>query len=246
MNIKKPIVFFDIESTGLDTDRDQIIQLSLHKLTPDGKIERKEFFIMPDVEICNEAKEVHGITKEMLVEKGAPKLEVVAKDVFEYIKDCALAGYNIKKFDIPMLENELNRVGIEVDFSEYTLIDVQQMYRKHRPHNLVSAFEDITTKSFEDNAHDASADVDATIAVCAGIMMPKSPDVTLEDFANEGDQMVDYDGKFLLKDGEYVFNFGKDFGNPVKNNVGLLYWMLNKDFKRNTKTWARRFIEMYG
>jgi DNA polymerase-3 subunit epsilon len=243
---KKPIVFFDIESTGLDVDHDQIIQIALHKVDSDG-VTRFLEYCMPDVEIKKEAQEVHGISLEYLQEINAPKFKDIADDILKFIDGCALSGYNIKKFDLPLLENEINRTGLEVDLSQYVIIDVQNMYRRYRPHKLVSAFSDLTGSNFDDAAHDAGADVDATIAVCAGIIDNHPDEITdLDEFANDGDHMVDYDGKFIKKDGEIVFNFGKDFGRPVKTNLGLLNWMLSKDFKQNTKNWARKLRDKYS
>lgn len=244
--ITRPIAFFDIESTGLDVDKDQIIQLNIQVLSKDG-IDNHTFWVMPDVDIKPSALEVHGITREILIEKGAVPFKDIAVEVSDIFSNCDLGGYNILRFDIPMLEAELWRASIEADYSQRNIIDAASMYRKLYSHSLIAAYENLIGTKRE-IAHEAEQDVLDTMIVLHKMVLDYDEigddnDEWIE-FASKGSGMVDYAGKFIMKDNQYIFGFGKDYGKPVHENTDMLKWMLTKDFSRNTKIWCHQLLTL--
>jgi len=165
-NLDKNLVFFDIESTGLNVLKDRILQIALIKFTRE-KEEPVELHMLinPGVPISEEAFAVHGISNEMLRTK--PTFAQVAEEIFSFIGDADLAGYNSDRFDIPMLMEEFHRVGIQLDISRRRLLDVQKIFYKMEPRTLKAAYKLYCNKDLED-AHDALAEVQATVDVLKG------------------------------------------------------------------------------
>lgn len=162
MKIEKPIVFFDVETTGVDTTKDQIIEIALIKLSPDGSMEEKTRRIKPIVPISEGAEEVHGISEEDL--KDCPTFDRVAKSLLNYIYGCDIAGFNSNNFDVPILYAEFERAGFIWDYSNVNFIDVSNIYRIMNPRTLVQAYKDYCGKDLDD-AHEALADTRATLEV---------------------------------------------------------------------------------
>lgn len=244
LNITRPLIVFDLETTGLDLVRDRIIQISYIKVLPEGKEQRENLLINPCKPIPQEVTELTGISNDDV--KDAPSFKDVAQQLSEKMKDCDFAGYNSNHFDIPMLAEEFLRAGIDFDFSKCRLIDAQTIFHKMERRNLAAAYKFYCGRKMEEDftAHRADEDTEATYRVLMAELdmyapgVQDEPDRVLEndmdflaDFSKQNDN-VDFagrivwkpllgaDGKPLLdKDGKErkfeAFNFGKYRGRSV-------------------------------
>lgn len=255
LNIEKDIVFFDVEATGLNVLKDRIIQIALVKFTKDKKEPvEKVYFINPGIPISEEAIAIHGITPQMLENK--PSFKQVADEIYAFIEDADLGGYNSDRFDIPMLIEEFHRSGIHFSLDNRKLIDVQKIFYKMEPRTLKAAFKFYCGSEMTD-AHDALADVRATIDVLKGqISMYKDSDYTnnegkiiekpvqndmhlLAEFTSS-DGMLDVTQRLKYNArGEIIFNFGKYIGQPVRQVFHLernyYTWIMEKEFSAQVK-----------
>lgn len=199
----------------------------------------------PEMPIPPSATEIHGINDEMV--KNEPTFREKANDVGAFFANCDLAGYNIAKFDIPLLVEELVRSGFEENpFEKAKVLDSLSIYFKKEPRNLSAALKFYANEKMID-AHSAEADVEATIKVLNGQLEKYSdliPTVaTLHDFSYQANEYLDYDKKFSRdKNGKIVFMFGKNKGLPATDNLGMVKWMLDKDFSEYTKLIARKIL----
>lgn len=253
LNLTRPLLFFDIESTGLNIPNDSIIELSFVKVFPDGKEEVKTWKIKPwDYEkqcqrpIDPSASKVNGITDDMLVD--CPTFYEVADEIADWLKDSDLAGFNSTKFDLPMLAEEFERVELagkklNVDLHSPKMVDVQNIYHTMEPRNLKAAYRFYCGGEDFDNAHTAEADTLATYAVLKG-QLDKYGDAlkndvnTLSSFGNK--KSIDFAG-YLIQgdDGDAVINFGKFKGKKARDvyNTERSYfsWIQNGAFMLDTK-----------
>jgi DNA polymerase-3 subunit epsilon len=265
-NLKREIVFFDIESTGLNVIRDRIVQIALIKYYP-GKAEPKEMemLVNPGIPIAEEAMAVHGITPDML--KNKPTFEQVAKTIFDFIGDADLAGYNSDRFDVPMLMQELYRCGFELNIENRKLIDVQKIFYRMEPRTLKAALKHYCNKELVD-AHDALSDVRATIDVLEGqIKMYEDTDYidgdgfitktpikndihAIADFLNDGSNLDVTQKLRSSPNGEVVFNFGKYIGRPVGQVMyedrQYYHWIQDKEFSIQVKKLTTKLLNEYS
>lgn len=239
LTLKRPIVFFDLETTGTDPAKDHIIDMALVKLMPDGSRDTFTKRVNPGVPIPASTTAIHGITDEDV--KNCPSFKQVAHQLYDWMKNCDLGGYNSARFDLPMLAEEFLRVGINVDFTERQMIDVQQIFFKRESRSLSAAYAFYCNKQLE-NAHSAEADILATIEVLDA-QLEKYTDLAhdvqgLHNFTNT-EQYVDYARRIIIKDGHPVFNFGKYKGRKVEEifTIEPQYydWMMGADFSLHTK-----------
>ena len=244
LNLTRPLIVFDLETTGLDFIRDRIIQISYIKVSPDGTEGRENLFVNPEKPIPHEVVELTGITDDDV--KDAPTFKTLAPQLCEKFKGCDFAGYNSNHFDIPMLAEEFLRAGIDFDFSKVRLIDAQTIFHKMERRNLAAAYKFYCGRKMEDDftAHRADEDTEATYRVLMGELdkyapgVQEEPDRVLEndmdslaEFSKQNDN-VDFAGRIVWKpvigadgkpvldaDGKEqkveVFNFGKYKGRPV-------------------------------
>lgn len=240
LQLKKPIIFFDLETTGTDHVKDRVIELALVKIMPDGSKDHYVKRVNPCMAIPPESTAIHHITDADVAQ--APTFKQIAHQLYEWMKHCDLAGYNSNKFDIPMLAEEFLRAGINVDFTERNMIDVQQIFFKMETRTLSAAYRFYCDKPLED-AHSAMADVAATIEILES-QLDRYPDLpnevaALHVFTAGGEEMVDYARRIVLKDGHPVFNFGKHKGKRVTDvflsEPQYYDWMMNADFTLHTK-----------
>jgi DNA polymerase-3 subunit epsilon len=234
MKIVKSIVFFDLETTGTSTSKDRIVQIAAIKLSPDGSRETKEMFINPEMPIPAGATEVHGITDDMV--KDAPKFSQIAKGLVGWLFGCDLGGFNSDNFDIPLLMEEFHRVGIEFPTWELCFVDVLKNERRKSPNKLGDVYRRYTGTELE-NAHDALADISATIEV-AMLQCADEPELTPQDIDKlcQGDkERFDYAAKTYVKDGVVYWAFGKNMDKAVLSDLPYLQWVLNADFPMQTK-----------
>lgn len=264
LNLTRPLLFFDIESTGLNIPNDSIIELSFVKVFPDGKEEVKTWKIKPwDYEkqcqrpIDPSASKVNGITDDMLVD--CPTFYEVADEVADWLKDSDLAGFNSTKFDLPMLAEEFERVELagkklNVDLHSPKMVDVQNIYHTMEPRNLKAAYRFYCGGEDFDNAHTAEADTLATYAVLKG-QLDKYGDAlkndvnALSSFVNK--KSIDFAG-YLIQgdDGDAVINFGKFKGKKARDvyNTERSYfsWIQNGAFMLDTKKQFARLEQEFA
>lgn len=241
LNLKNPIVFFDLETTGTSITKDRIVEISYLKIYPNGKEEIKTKRINPEMPIPKESSDIHGIKDEDV--KDAPTFKQVAKSLAEQIEGCDLAGFNSSRFDIPLLAEEFLRVGLDIDFSKKKLIDVQIIFHKKEQRTLEAAYKFYCDKSLVD-AHSAEADTKATYEVLKAQLdryddLPNDMGKLSEEYSFFNNN-VDLSGRIIKnEDGIEVFNFGKHKGKPVadvlKAEPSFYAWMMDADFPLNTK-----------
>lgn len=240
LQLKNPLIFFDLETTGLDIVNDRIIQIAYHKVYPNGKQEAKSFFVNPEIPIPPQSTAIHNITDEDVADK--PTFKQIAAELKKDFEGCDIAGYNSNRFDVPLLMEEFLRAEVDIDLSKRKFIDVQVIYHKKESRTLSAAYQFYCDKELTD-AHDATADTMATYEVLLA-QLEKYKDLPqdvegLSKFTTQT-KNVDYAGRFIYNDnGEEVFNFGKYKGQKVadvlKKDSGYFGWMLNGDFSRHTK-----------
>jgi DNA polymerase-3 subunit epsilon len=239
LTLKKPIIFFDLETTGTDHARDRIVELALVKIFPDGKRDKFVKRVNPGIPIPAETTAIHGISDDDV--KNCPSFRQIAHNLFDWMRGCDLGGYNSSKFDLPLLAEEFLRCDINVDFTERHMVDVQQVFFKMEARTLSAAYAFYCNKELS-NAHSAEADIEATIEVLEAQLeryQNLSGDVpSLHKFTNN-DEYVDYARRIVLRDGNPVFNFGKHKGRKVEDvfteEPQYYDWMMQADFALHTK-----------
>lgn len=241
LKLQKPIVFFDLETTGVNAIHDRIVEISYIKVFPDGNEESKTLRINPERHIPEQSSAIHGIYDEDV--KDSPTFKQVARDIAAIFVNSDIAGFNSNYFDVPMLVEEMLRAGIDFDITKCRLIDVQNIYHKLEQRTLSAAYKFYCGKNLED-AHSAQADTRATYEVLKA-QLDKYPDKLnndvqfLSSFSKMNDN-VDFAGRIIYNDKHIpVFNFGKYKGQSVEDvlarDPGYYGWMMQGDFPQNTK-----------
>lgn len=240
LNLKNPLVFFDLETTGVNANTDRIVEISYLKVHPNGNEETKTFRVNPGMPIPKEASDIHHITDEDVA--NSPSFKEIGKNIAKDIEGCDLAGFNSNRFDVPMLAEEFLRNDIDIDLSKRKLIDVQVIFHKMEQRTLSAAYKFYCNAELE-GAHGAEADTRATYEVLKS-QLDRYPDLTndvqyLSEFSSFN-RNVDFAGKIVLNDKDQeVFNFGKYKDQPVedilKKDTGYYGWMMQGDFALNTK-----------
>ncbi len=238
--LKNPLVFFDLETTGIDIVKDRIVEISYLKIHPDGREESKTRRINPEMPIPQQATDVHGITDEDV--KDCPTFKSIAKSLAAQIEGCDLAGYNSNRFDIPLLAEEFLRSDVELDLMKRKFVDVQTIFHKKEQRTLSAAYKFYCEKELED-AHSAEADTKATYEILKS-QLDKYPDLQndinfLSEFSCFGNN-VDFAGRIVYNDKKQeVINFGKYKGRLVsdvlKEDIGYYGWIMQGDFPLHTK-----------
>lgn len=240
LNLKNPLVFFDLETTGVNIVKDRIIEISFVKVCPNGQEICKTRRINPGMPIPPESTAIHGITDEDV--KDCPTFKEIAKSLAAQIKGCDLAGYNSNRFDIPLLAEEFIRAGVDIDLNRRKLVDVQTIYHKMEQRTLAAAYKFYCNKDLN-NAHTAEADTMATYEVLKA-QLDRYPELQNDiDFLSKYSSYnnnVDFAGRMIYNDkGEEVFNFGKYKGQLVtdvlRRDPNYYEWIINGDFALNTK-----------
>lgn len=261
--LDKSLVFFDIESTGLNVLKDRILQIALIKYDK-GKSQPEELFLLinPGVPISDEAFAVHGISNDMI--RNKPTFSQLGQEIYDFIGDADLAGYNSDRFDIPMLIEEFNRIGLDFDISRRRLIDVQKIFYKMEPRTLKAAYRLYCGGDLAD-AHDALADARATVEVLKGqikryenvdyidgdgFVHPapiKNDIVSIASFISD-ESMLDVTQRLKYNaKGEVIFNFGKYAGHIVaevfKSEPNYYHWIMEKDFSAQVKQIVKKIFD---
>jgi len=254
LNLQKPIVFFDLETTGLTVGLDRIVEICLLKVNPDNSTEKKTYRVNPEIPIPAKITALIGINDEDV--KDCPLFKQVAPQVLSFIGPADLAGYNSNKFDVPMLVEELLRAELEFDLKNRRLVDVQNIFHVMEPRNLTAAYKFYCNKNLE-NAHTAEADTQATYEIFLS-QLSRYENAELEDekgykykpivndiaklseVTTNKNKNVDLAGRIVWNEkGQEVFNFGKHKDKPVtevfEKEPGYYSWMMNGEFPLYTK-----------
>ncbi len=239
LQLVKPIVVIDLETTGISLCADRIIEIAIIKIMPDGKRLVKRKLLNPEIPIPPSSSEIHGITDEMV--KDAPTFKQVANEIRQFIDNADLAGYNSNRFDIPMLVEEFLRASLDFDLDSRKLIDVQKIFHTQEPRTLSAAYKFYCNGVLE-NAHSAEADASATYEVLLSQIerypqLGETVDSILKCIGE--DNMVDCARRMIMENGREVFNFGKHKGRVVaevlKAEPQYYDWMMKGDFPLHTK-----------
>ena len=240
LNLKNPVVFFDLETTGVNIASDRIVEIAYLKVFPNGNEVSRKLRINPEMLIPKEASDVHGITNEDV--KDCPTFKQVAKEIAADFEGADIAGFNSNRFDVPLLAEEFLRANVDLDMTRRKFIDVQVIFHKMEQRTLVAAMKFYCGKELE-GAHSADADTRATYEVLMA-QLDRYPelqnDVTwLSEFSSHTNN-VDFAGRIVYNEqGIEVFNFGKYKGIPVREvfqrDPSYYSWMMQGDFTLNTK-----------
>lgn len=246
LNLKNPLVFFDLETTGVNINNDRIVEICYLKVYPNGNEESKTLRINPEMHIPEQSSAVHGIYDEDVAD--CPTFKEVAKQIARDIEGCDIAGFNSNRFDVPLLAEEFLRAGVDIDMSRRKFIDVQVIYHKLEQRTLSAAYKFYCDKNLED-AHTAEADTRATYEVLKA-QLDRYPEALQNDMAflseySSFTRNVDFAGRIVYDEqGVPTFNFGKYKGKSVEEvlsrDPGYYSWMLQGDFTLNTKQMLTR------
>lgn len=241
LNLKRPIIFFDLETTGLDIAKDRIVELCYIRVEPNGNEEARSMRINPEMHIPEVASSVHGITDDDV--KDCPTFANVAPQLAATFEGCDLAGFNSNRFDLPLLAEEFMKAGVNIDLSHVQAIDVQNIYHKLEKRTLAAAYKFYCGRDLE-NAHSALADTQATYEVLQAQLDHYPNDLQNDvDFLAEFSRMnrnIDFAGRFVYDEsGKELINFGKYKGKAIKDvlsrDPGYYSWIMQGDFTLNTK-----------
>ncbi len=252
LNLKNPLVIFDLEATGTKISEDRIVEIALIKLNPDGTREEKDRRINPTIPIPVESSLIHGIYDEDV--KDEPTFKQIGKSLADFLQGCDLAGFNVIKFDVPLLVEEFLRANIDFDIDDRKIIDAQKIFHLMEKRNLSAAYKFYCNKDLA-NAHSAAADTKATYEVLASqIERYEGQDVMdllgnkigtidnnmakLHELTNH--KLVDLAGRIVYNaEGQEIFNFGKHKGKLVaevlSDEPSFYDWMMKGDFPLDTK-----------
>lgn len=251
LNLKNPLVVFDLETTGTNISKDRIVEMALIKILPDGSTEEKHRRINPTIPIPAESSMIHGIYDDDV--KDEPTFKQIGKSLAQWLEGCDLSGFNCTGFDVPMLVEEFLRVNIEFDVDNRKIVDAQKIFHMMEKRNLTAAYKFFCDKDLVD-AHSALADTKATYEVLlAQVERYEGQDAVdsqgnkITTIENDVDalsklsmsKMVDLAGRMVFKDGKEVFNFGKHRGRVVsevlEQEPSFYDWIMKGDFPLNTK-----------
>lgn len=240
LNLKKPIIFFDLETTGLNLTHDRIVELSLIKVMPSGEEIKRTRRFNPEMPIPPESTAVHHITDEDV--KNEPTFRQLAKSLAQIFIGSDIAGFNSNRFDIPMLDQEFQRANVDIDLSKARFVDVQTIFHKKEPRNLIAAYKFYCGKDLE-GAHSADSDTEATYQVLMA-QLDRYEDLPndiekLSEFSSQN-RNVDYMGRLIYDESKReVVNFGKYKGRlaeeVLRTDPSYYDWIMKGDFTKNTK-----------
>jgi DNA polymerase-3 subunit epsilon len=245
LDLERPLAFFDLETTGTDPQRDKIVEIAIVRLDPDGGREATTRRIHPERPIPAEATAVHGIRDEDV--SGAPTFGQVARELLDVLQDADLAGFNVRRFDVPLLDREFRDCGLDLALVKRRIVDAMTIFHKKEPRDLTAAVRFFLDRDHA-GAHGAEADVQASIEVLEA-QLARYPDLPRTIEALDAycypvpAGAVDRGGKFVLRDGEVVFAFGKQKGRALREVARVqrdyLEWILKQDFPED----ARMLVE---
>jgi len=234
----KPLAVFDLETTGTYIRADRVVEIAILRIDPDGTAAYKVRRVNPEMPIPADATAVHGISDADVA--AEPTFRQLAKSLAAFLEDCDLVGYNLRRFDVPLLQEEFARAGVKFELAGRSLIDACTIFKTNERRNLAAAYDLYCGKDLE-GAHSAGADTLATTEILLKQMeryseLPRTA-AELHEYCRDP-SWVDEDGKFKWRGGEAVFSFGKHAGEPLREVAetapGYLDWMLEADFPDET------------
>ena len=241
LKLKRPIAFFDLETTGINITKDRIVEISILKISPKGKEETLTQRVNPTIPISPQSSEIMGIYDDDV--KDCKTFSEIAKDISNFIKGCDLGGFNSNRFDVPILVEEFLRADVDFDISKRKLVDSQVIFHKMEQRTLTAAYKFYCQKDLID-AHTAEADTRATYEVlkCQLDMYKDTLENDIDKLSKFSEQSrnVDFAGRIVYNEDDVeVFNFGKNKGKPVieifKKEPNYYNWMMGADFPLYTK-----------
>jgi DNA polymerase-3 subunit epsilon len=248
LNLERPLVFFDLETTGTDPARDRIVEIALLRIEPDGERLARTRRINPERAIPPEATAVHGIRDEDVREE--PPFRRIARGLLELLEGADVAGFNVRRFDLPLLDRELRDCGMDLQLDQRRVIDVMTLFHRMEPRDLSAAVRYYLGREHE-GAHEAEADLNATIDVLDAQLeryadLPRSVE-ELDAWSRPRRNAVDEQGKFVRRQSEIVFAFGKHRGRPLgvvaREAPDYLRWIVGSDFPEDAKQLVRQALE---
>jgi DNA polymerase-3 subunit epsilon len=248
--LTRPLVFLDLETTGVNPAVDRIVELSLVKVHPLGLRETMTRRVNPGMPIPPQSSAVHGITDADVA--GAPTFAQVASELLAFVGEADLAGFNVQRFDLPMLQRELVQAGLRLDLNGRAIVDAQVIYHRRVPRDLSAAYRLYCGKDLHD-PHTAQADVEACVEILDAQLaaypdLPRTPQELADLFTPPRDpNAVDPGRKFIWKNGEAAFNIGKYKDRPLREVAAqdpeYLRWILGTDFDSSVKDIVQNALE---
>ncbi|MDO8668147.1 MAG: exonuclease domain-containing protein [bacterium] len=247
IKLDKPLVIFDLETTGLSINLDRIVEIAYLKIMPDGEVLKGDWLLNPEMPIPAEASAIHGITDEKV--KDQPTFKDKSAELWEIFKDSSYSGFNVFSFDLPILKREFLRVGLDFNYAEAKVIDAKIIFHHMEPRTLAAAYKFYCKKEHVD-AHSALADVEATADVL-GAQLKKYKEIRDWDYIykihhTSDERFVDNDRKFYWRGGEAYLAFSKhkdrSLAEVAAQEPGFLNWILNADFSEETKDIVRKAL----
>jgi len=236
LKLTRPLAFFDLEATGLNTQNDHIVEIAICKIHPDYTKEVIAHLVNPQMPIPAEASAIHGIFDQDVAD--VPTFQELAPEIWNFLEGCDIGGFNSNSYDVPMLFNEFIRAGKYWDYQKFAMVDAGNIFKRKEARTLTAAYKFYCGTELE-NAHSAEADILATVDVFVS-QLERYPDLPgdidgLQHFCNYERKILDLSGKFTLdKNGDIVFNFGSKKGTKAKQDLGYVSWMYGKDFAPDT------------
>lgn len=247
IKLEKPLVVFDLETTGLSINLDRIVEIAYLKIMPNGVVFKSDILLNPEMNIPEEAIEVHGITNEDVKDK--PTFKRVAQDLWGVFCDCSYGGFNILTFDLPILRREFLRVGLDFDFTQAKIIDSKTVYHAMEPRTLSAAYKFYCGKEHTE-AHSALADVEVTAEILKQ-QLKQYKQISDWDFIYKlhhepNNRYVDNERKFYWRDGQAYFSFSKyrdrALSEIAEKDRGFLEWIISADFSEETKNIIKKAL----
>lgn len=241
IKLERPIAFFDIEATGVSPRADRMVELCMIRIRPDRSAATLTYRLNPEMHIPEETTAIHGITDADV--KDCPTFAQIAQEVADFLEGCDLGGFNILRYDIPMLQEEFTRAGMKFTTDTRRVLDVQRIFHRREPRDLSAALKFYCGDAHVD-AHGAEADVIATIRTFAG-QLERYPDLphdiaALDAYCNpQNPTWVDQTGRLKWSGNRVLLNFGKNKGKTLKSLIdgdpGFINWLLKSDFPADTR-----------
>jgi DNA polymerase-3 subunit epsilon len=241
LRLERPLIFFDLETTGIDPANDRIVEIAALRVDPDGSRDLKRRLINPERPIPPAASAIHGIRDEDV--RDAPSFRLVARSMLDWMHGADLAGFNVERFDVPLLDAEFRRAGLDLDVPGRRVVDAMVIFHRREPRDLSAAVRFYLDREHE-GAHSAEADVTATLEVLDAQLeryddLPRDVDGLWAWARAPKPGAVDLNGKFVWRDGEIVFSFGKYRDRTLREVVegarDYLDWILKSDFPDDAK-----------
>jgi DNA polymerase-3 subunit epsilon len=249
LKVERPLVVFDLETTGTDVEKDKIVEISVLRILPDGSRETRTRRVNPERPIPPEASAVHGITDDDV--RDSPNFKQLSRGLLDFLGDADLAGYNVSRFDIPLLNREFKECGLDLRAGDRMVLDAMTIYHRKEPRDLTAAVRFFLDRDHT-GAHTAEADVEATADVLDAQLaryedLPRTVTELSAWARRVPANAVDGSGKFVWKDGEAVFGFGKHNGKSLRdvaaNAPDYLSWIVGSDFPQDARELVRRALD---